>query len=1284
MTQTKETVWSDRTSQRKAGSAVKAQGHGTHIPERTDGGEDNTRTPGTTVTTQKRQNGRKSGWHDNIEVTQINLHRSKAASATLAKRMEDRQTFVVLVQEPWTCANKVCGRIPNTNMYVGAQPARRPRACLYTSKNIKAWMMAEFSDEDMVTIQITDTTNKNNKLIIASVYMAAENPAPPQKMEMLAVRCEKRNKLIVGGDCNSHHTVWGSTDTNQRGEDLLDFLCRTGLTWSNIGRRPTFQTRTREEVLDLTMVNDTAQRSVLEWKVDEEMSMSDHNYISFKIGETRTQKIKIRNIRNTDWARYKQVLSEKLQNKPTCSDTSTIDEIETVVGATELAIREAYHASCPERYIQTKPHMTWWNRKLTELREGIHHAHIAAKRRKTNATWRAMLELQKEYKREIRRAKRTAWRSFTESIEKQQPLARTWKALKTDRSTQISSVLHNGCLTATPEETLEHLLRHHVPEEVGNDTADNWTRGKGLSPEESKQITRPAQLEAGVKAFDPFKSPGADGIYPKMLQEGWKVLGPIYQTTYTACLTQAYVPRTWNKSRAVFIPKPGKNTYQEVKSYRMISLTSFQLKLLERAILRWMNAKPGLQDKLNKRQFGFRPGVSTDTALHTLTSKIEKALDDKEFALCVFLDIENAFPTLTFAAMERALRRLELEEGIVNWISAMLREREITATLADISKTKKVTKGCPQGGILSPFLWNAAMDQLLHELQGKHLYTQAYADDIAGVVVGIDPATLYTQAQTIINKAVRWGHGCGLKFSKAKTEAVMFTRRRAWHTTQTLKIEGSTITPSPRAKYLGIMIDAKLTYKDHVEMQVKKATAALVQTRRLVGKTWGLTPKMTKWIYKTMIMPILTYGSLTWIGGIQTKKSQMRLGRLQRLACMLITSAYPSTPTAALEMLTGLLPLDLVLTREAIMTSVRLEVSSGWSNNATTPTSRKTKNHRSICERHRRDIPALQLPTDHGVLETLEDPKFSVRLDDRPEAVEFEKGIPPTELKCFTDGSKLENGSAGAGAVVYKNTREQEEIWLHLGVTSTVYQAEVTAITVTAQTLLNKETQGEKITFLSDSKAAILSLKKTRMVGKTVKECAKKLNALAEQNTVRICWIPGHMGVPGNEKADELAKKGAETRTMGPEPFLPLARANVRAEIEKWAQEQHKQTWNSRIDCRQTQEAVGWVTQGLVEKLASLSRADLRIALQAITGHCNLNRHRKLQGKVKDGLCPKCYEEDETPEHVVGQCLFWEGERVRWFGVSQTTIGQILAAKNVRSLVGFLRETGRLENFASD
>ena len=71
--------------------------------------------------------------------------------------------------------------------------------------------------------------------------------------------------------------------------------------------------------------------------------------------------------------------------------------------------------------------------------------------------------------------------------------------------------------------------------------------------------------------------------------------------------------------------------------------------------------------------------------------------------------------------------------------------------------------------------------------------------------------------------------------------------------------------------------------------------------KRMIGKKWGLGPKQAYWLYTAIVRPMLMYGSLVWIAGVKGAVIRKELVKVQRLACLMITRAMKSTPTAGIE-----------------------------------------------------------------------------------------------------------------------------------------------------------------------------------------------------------------------------------------------------------------------------------------------------------------------------------------------------------------------------------------------
>lgn len=132
------------------------------------------------------------------------------------------------------------------------------------------------------------------------------------------------------------------------------------------------------------------------------------------------------------------------------------------------------------------------------------------------------------------------------------------------------------------------------------------------------------KVEWAINSFDPFKSPGKDGIYPAFLQKSNGVLTSALSNMFKASLVFGYIPKSWRQVRVVFIPKANKKDKTSPKSFRPISLSSIMLKIMEKLIDHYIKTAYLKQNPISIHQFAYQSGKSTTTALHALVSKIEK------------------------------------------------------------------------------------------------------------------------------------------------------------------------------------------------------------------------------------------------------------------------------------------------------------------------------------------------------------------------------------------------------------------------------------------------------------------------------------------------------------------------------------------------------------------------------------------------------------------------------------------------------------------------------------
>lgn len=172
---------------------------------------------------------------------QINLHHAKAASAVLAQRFNSDHLDVALIQEPYIYNDQV--RCLTGELLYDSYNVGKPRACILLRNGINSLPIPEHTTKDQVAIRaFVPTATGMTEIVLCSAYL----PGDSNDLEFLPLQglvnyCGRNNlQLIIGCDSNAHHTLWGSTNINSRGECLLEFLNNSRLEILNMGSSPTF------------------------------------------------------------------------------------------------------------------------------------------------------------------------------------------------------------------------------------------------------------------------------------------------------------------------------------------------------------------------------------------------------------------------------------------------------------------------------------------------------------------------------------------------------------------------------------------------------------------------------------------------------------------------------------------------------------------------------------------------------------------------------------------------------------------------------------------------------------------------------------------------------------------------------------------------------------------------------------------------------------------------------------------------------------------------------------
>ena len=557
------------------------------------------------------------------------------------------------------------------------------------------------------------------------------------------------------------------------------------------------------------------------------------------------------------------------------------------------------------------------------------------------------------------------------------------------------------------------------------------------------------------------------------------------------------------------------------------------------------------------------------------------------------------------------------------------------------------------------------IDPLLTTLNDSGVYAQAYADDVACLVTGSSLMNICRKVQKTLDRIDTWCCANGLSANPAKTGIVLFTRRRKLDGLVLPKLKGVTIQLSKEIKYLGVILDSKLLWKSHVETKASKALTAFWQCKGVFGKTWGLSPSKVLWIYTAMIRPIITYASVVWMSRLSLVGVRRTLSRLQRTVAICCTGAFPTTSGPALDALIGLPPLDAFIRGEALKAICRLKHSGNWYGPC------PALEHREGMDI---DPTILSMPLDSMPSRVVLEKRYSVVLPEAQLWGDSENEPGKHCFRIFTDGSRTEHGS-GSGVYVESG---RTKLHLAFGMHASVFQAEVYAVQEAMNFVVEKRWRGRSICVCSDSQAALMALDSPPTTSGVVKSCKSRLNYVGRHNSLMLTWVPGHVGIAGNETSDSLAKMGSEANFFGPEPALPLPSAAITATVSKWVTTTHKRAWQAERGCRWTKLMLPVMSDRLSQTLLSLSRGECRRLVGLMTGHFLWAKHMERLGISDSVLCPACEEEDETADHFLCVCPAFARIRFEVFG-TDVLRSDHLGSLAPQDLLRFLRRSGRFK-----
>ena len=859
-----------------------------------------------------------------------------------------------------------------------------------------------------------------------------------------------------------------------------------------------------------------------------------------------------------------------------------------------------------------------------------------------------------------KKKKDDSFQNFISSINMDTPSSIVWrriKGLSPQTFTSIPPLMDGSNLLLD-----NNLKANLIAETFARNSIREWESSPSIDESISTAISQGSEepynrdfelfeLYAALESLRKKSSPGEDTITYTMIkafsQETLKELLSIYNQIFSL----GDYPSQWKEGLIMPILKPGKPP-DNPNSYRPVTMLSCVGKVFERLIKNRLEYIVESKSVLDSSQSGFRAGQGTIDVLLKLENLIRDSLSNKKICLVTYIDLKSAFDCVWGKGVTYKLTQKGIKGNMINILQSYFQPRGVKLWLeGEMSNRFELNAGTPQGGVLSPLLFNVMLSDVPRR---DRIHVLIYADDITVVCSGDNSSEVRSLMESYLKEFVKWTKSWGVIINVNKTFMQHFTKKRI--SCPVVRMQNRVLEYKKEQTILGMIFDSpSLTWKAHIK-NLKYNCLRRIDLMKVISSTkFGIPARMLRTFYIAYIRSKLAYGSILYASAAKSYLTQLDV--IQNSCMRLILGARKTSPILSLQAESYLPPLEKYRNYLSVKQYIKLKhKQSGYSTTLDlrldlreSPSSVKSFKYRVEKSLNEINFPKIK----HSPIELLSPVPpwesisqfviFGSTITDNQSFLHYLHTYWRDFETIYTDGSKLSHPNESSVACAQYCPSDKSLTCWKLNDEHSIVAAELFALYKALSALNGTQ---RKVIIFTDSKSGLQLI--VNKSPKTYENLIYKIQSLLkiknQNNTIVLHWVKAHCGILGNEIADRGANQAHRNNRS---ELLQLPKEYFYNLYNRYFRENWNQYWRSSITLTSKGQYLLNFRQAISNKLliyAPFTRREQVILTRLRIGHAAVQSYKQRFKISDDPNCEWC-SVPETIDHYFLECTRYNTQR---------------------------------------